>query len=469
MPIIALTLSLLFSAVLILRDCTRRREVSHTVWIPTILVMILASRPVSLWLSGRGATLGIEDANSLQSSTADQMFYLFVLGSSFLTASIRKVNWGKLFSSNVAIMLFYAYFAISISWSSDPTGSTKRLVKDFGLLFMAAVIYSEKYPLQAMRAVYLRCAYLLLPLSVVFIKYYPNFGRAYGSGGEMMYTGVTPQKNSLGEMVLLFILFITWEFLERGGIKSMRKWRRAPWDLIVMLLIGIWLLRLCQSKRALVCVLVGVFLVVRSRWFLSKVVSRTALIGALFLPVLVFFSQQFTEVINPLLHALGRDSTFTGRSDIWRHINLETVNPLIGAGFWNFWGGPGGLRLNEAMNEVIPNAHNGYMDMYLDGGLIGLVFLFIMLSACGGRIIKYLKPGGDSSHFHRMRFAILIVAIIYNLAESTFARVGAIWFTTLLMMADYSALMGMTQKARTALRSRRKPMKTHASPTVVTR
>lgn len=467
MGIFALTLSLLFSAYMIFRDCRKRRDVSVAVWIPTALVMILASRPVSLWLSGRGATLGVEEANDLQSSIADQLFYFCVLASSFVVASIRGVKWRKLFTGNVVIMLFYAYFAISILWSSDPSGSTKRLIKDFGLLFVAGVVYSEKDPLQAMRAVYLRCAYLLLPLSVVFIKYFPNFGRAYAGGGGMMFTGVTPQKNTLGEIVLLFTLFITWEYLESRPAVPKRRLRGIPWDLVILILNGIYLMRLSQSKTALVCLVVGVLLIVRSGWFLSKFISWTALLSALFLPLLVFYSQKFSEVIAPLLHALGRDPTFTGRTDIWKNITLDTVNPLIGAGFWNFWGGPGGLKLNEAMNEVIPNAHNGYIDIYLDGGIIGIIVLVIMLVTCGRRIIKHLKPRSDLNHYQRMRFAVLVAAIIYNLAESTFARVGAIWFTTLLMMVDYPSLKMAAGEVKESLNRRRRPVATYTSSRVV--
>src|SRR6476660_4629913 len=211
MPKIALILSLLFSTYLIVRDCRRRRDVSIAIWIPTIFVMILASRPASLWLSGRAARLGIENANDQATSMVDQLFYLLSLGSSFVIASVRGMKLGKLFSANRAIMLFYLYFALSVLWSSDPTGSTKRLIKDFGVVFLAGLIFTEKDPLQALRAIYLRCAFLLLPLSVVFIKWFPGYGRAYGSGGDMMFTGVTTQKNSLGEIVLLFTLFMVWD------------------------------------------------------------------------------------------------------------------------------------------------------------------------------------------------------------------------------------------------------------------
>jgi exopolysaccharide production protein ExoQ len=147
---------------------------------------------------------------------------------------------------------------------------------------------------------------------------------------------------------------------------------------------------------------------------------------------------------------MGRDTTFTGRTNIWKHITIDTVNPLVGAGYWNFWGGPGGFNVNEAMHEVIPNAHNGYVDMYLDGGIIGLTILFIMLVACGGRIIKNLRARSDPDRYLRIRLAFVVVAIMYNLSESTFARMGPIWFTVLLMMTEFPA-MARAKKVKAAV------------------
>jgi exopolysaccharide production protein ExoQ len=469
MPKIALILSLAFSTYLIVRDCRRRRDVSIAIWIPTIFVMILSSRPASLWLSGRAARLGIENANDQATSMIDQLFYLISLGSSFVIASARGMKWGKLFSSNRAILLFYLYFALSILWSSDPSGSTKRLIKDFGVISLAALIFTEKDPLQSLRAVYLRSAYLLLPLSVVFIKWFPGLGRAYGSGGEMNFTGVTTQKNSLGEVVMIFTLFLIWDYLETRSVTKKSSVMRLPWYLIILLLNGAWLLNISQSKSGLVCSAVGVFLCVRSGRLLSKFVNRLAMAGALSLPIVVFFAQKFSEVIAPLLHALGRDLTFTGRAEIWTNITLETVNPVYGYGFWNFWGGPGGTRVNETMHSVIPNAHNGYIDMYLDGGFIALAILCFMLIVCGHRMGKFLRVGRDPTRFHRVRFAILIILIIYNVSESAFGRMGPIWFTSLVLIWTFPANSTKVAKVKSHARRRVESAFDHVPTLVMSR
>jgi exopolysaccharide production protein ExoQ len=303
-----------------------------------------------------------------------------------------------------------------------------------------------------------RCAYVLIPLSVVFIKYFPEYSRAYTIGGEVTITGATTQKNSLGEIVLVFTLFLFWDFFETRRLGPKRRRNRIPWDHIILLIMGMWLLHLSQSKTALLCTVAGVFLLARSGRLARTAVNRAAIVGALSLPFLLFFSQAFSSVIAPFIEALGRDMTFTGRANIWQHVTISTVNPLIGAGYWNFWGGPGGYAISQAMDTVIPNAHCGYVDIYLDGGVLGLVVLFVMLTGCGFRIVRYLKKSSDADRYLRMRLAVMVVAIMYNLSESTFARMGPIWFTTLLMMVDLPmkpaakrVAMAMRQNVRLAL------------------
>ncbi|HEX4426667.1 MAG TPA: O-antigen ligase family protein [Terriglobales bacterium] len=435
-----------------MRDCKRRTSVSAAVWIPTILLLILGSRPVSLWLAGGAGSIG-EMGNEIAGNLIDQLFFAFILGGALLVASSRRVKWGKFFAANPAIMVFYGYFLLSVCWSGDPGGSIKRVVKDFGMLFVIAVIFSEKNPLQAMRAVYVRCAFVLFPLSAVFVKYFPEYSRSFTIAGDVMITGVTTQKNSLGEIVLVFTLFLVWDYLETPHAGKKFRWSRIPWDNVIVLLMGAWLLHLSESKTSLMCLLVGAFLIVRSGWLVSKTVNRVALAGALSLPFLLFFSQQFSSVIAPIVEAMGRNMTFTGRTDIWAHITSKTVNPLIGAGYWNFWGGPSGFAISQAMTTIVPNAHCGYVDMYLDGGIICLCILFFMLLICGRRIIKYLTVKNDADRYKRVRFAFLVVAIIYNLSETAFARISPIWFTTLLMLVTFPAMKTAAKKTRETLRT----------------
>lgn len=426
-----LIICLFFIAYLLVRDSRRRTSLSWAIWIPTLFLLIVGSRPLSLWLGGGGSYNGVGLANDAEGSPLDQIFFFLVIVSSLIIATLRHVKWGKVLAANVPLLLFYLYFALSISWSEDPLGSSKRLFKDFGLLFVISLIFSEKNSLEAVRAIYVRCACVLFPLSVVFIKWFPNIARSFALNGDIMYSGVTTQKNTLGEIVLVFGLFLVWDCLETWPGKQ--QWSHLPWDRLLLLAMGLWLLQMCQSKTALMCLLMGSALILRKGWFASKTFSAITLIAALSVPYVLFFAQQFSSVLAPIVEAVGRNMTFTGRTEIWQHITSTTVNPLFGAGYWNFWGGTGGMKVNQEMHSIIPNAHDGYVDLYLDGGAIGLVLLFIMLITYGRRLMKNLRD----DRFRRLRFATLIAVIIYNVSESNYARMSPIWFTTLLVLMDF--------------------------------
>ncbi|HLJ78635.1 MAG TPA: O-antigen ligase family protein [Acidobacteriaceae bacterium] len=449
----ALILTILFSLWLVVRDCRKRRSVSAAVWIPIALLLILGSRPVSLWMTG-GQVVVNEMGNEVATSPYDQIFHLLILTSSVAIATARHFKWTKLLSGNKALVLFYLFFFASVLWSGDPEGSLKRVIKDSGLLYVGALLFTERDPLLSIRSVYFRCAAILIPVSVVFIKFFPDYARAYTVAGEIMVTGVTTQKNSLGEIVLIFTLMLLWDSAESMRQGSRLYWKRMPWDRLILIAMGMWLLYESQSKTALLCIIVGSTLLLRIGKFASRAANRLVLTSALALPFLILFSQRFSSVIAPVVEALGRNMTFTGRTDIWQHITLKTVNPLIGAGFWNFWGGPGGYAISLEMHTPVPNAHCGYYDMYIDGGFIGIALLFSLLLFSGLYICRQMeKKTADADRFHRIRLAFLVVAIIYNLSETTWGRIGPMWLTTLLMIVEYPRpLRPVTVRARASNR-----------------
>jgi O-antigen ligase len=390
------------------------------------MLFTLASRAPAGWLG----------ANVL----VDQVYFASMIVASLIILSSRPVKWRNLFTANAAIMLFYGYFAVSFLWSSTPVDSLIRILKDFGTtVVMILIIFSEKNPLEAVRAVYVRCACVALPLSMLVTRYY-SIGRGYSQKGFVMYNGIAGQKNSFGSMLMVFILFLVWDHFESRPASAKWPWSRMRWDRLALLLMGAWLLDLSESKTSLVCLLIGLALICTREWLASRMIGTMIFFVALSLPFLLLLTQELGWITAPVLEAIGRDATFTGRASIWEHITLATVNPLMGAGFWNFWGTINGRAIalalgpdNSNPNVFVPSAHDGYVDVYLDGGFIGLALLSLFLIVAATRIIKVLPLNG----FHRLRFTFLILAIVANLTESFFARPGPMWFTTVLVLIDY--------------------------------
>jgi exopolysaccharide production protein ExoQ len=428
---------MIFSFWMLKRELRRRPSLSVALWIPTFFVMILGSRPVSDWIE-RGGTNG----SGFGSSPWDAAFFAVVFGASLVIATSRGVKWGKFLAANIPLMLIYAYFISSTIWSDDPMGSAKKIFKDFALLFVIGLIYSEKEPLQAMRAIFIRSACFLFPLSLVFDRWFPRFAREFSPNGTMQFSGVTGQKNTLGEMVFILCAVLLWDYFEMRESQVGKSFlSTVPWDQLILFLMGIFILVQSQSKTALVALFICIAFSIRIGWLTAKV--RT--VGFLFVlstPFLLFFTNEFGDMIQPIVAALGRDMTFTGRTNIWSHITWENVNPIIGCGYWIFWAGPKGRAISDSIDWKIPNAHCGYIDLYLDGGICALFVLFCVLASYGFRLVKR----GHGNRFQQVRLGMFSAAIVYNLSESSFLRMGLLWFTTLLMIVDFPRMKQTVKK-----------------------
>src|SRR5204863_2144922 len=126
-------------------------------------------------------------------------------------------------------------------------------------VLMLLMILTEKDPVPAIRAVFVRCACILIPLSVLFIKYYLQIGRYYSPWtGQTGYGGVTTNKNSLGVLAMLCALVLLWSLLDIEKCSGWLKWIRRKLPELLLFAMCIWLLAIANSQTALVCFCVGV-------------------------------------------------------------------------------------------------------------------------------------------------------------------------------------------------------------------
>lgn len=439
MGAVGFLIAVVFIAWLLARDRRRRPELSAALWVPTLMVMCLGSRSPSSWLN---AFIGTSGPGNL----VDQAFYFLMIAASWIIAAQRKVRWGKLFAANTALMLFYVYFLISPLWSDQPSDSLIRVLKDFGgIVVVLTAILSEKHPVEAVRAVFVRCAVVLIPLSFVFSRYsFRGFGKTYAKNGSPMVIGVCEYKNSLGEMAMVLSLFLIWDYVESRPPGSKGLFSGMRWDYLLLVAMSLYLLNASGSKTSMVVLLTGVALTYGGGILASRPFNRIVFLLSLAFPLLILADRSSGSVVSPVLQAMGRDATFTGRTNIWNAITLETVNPVLGVGFWNFWGGPRGEAIRKAINYDAPNAHNGYLDIFLDGGVIGVVLLFSFLFAAGNRLLREI--GVD--RYRRVKFAFLIIAIIGGVTESNFGRLSILWFTTVLAVIDFPPLKAQEELSR---------------------
>src|SRR6185503_658307 len=110
------------------------------------------------------------------------------------------------------------------------------------------------------------------------------------------------------------------------------------------------------------------------------------MVGAI--AVTVLFGALVPNGYTYVVEALGRNTTLTGRTDIWGDLFRMDVNPWLGTGFESFWLGP---RAEYLANKYYfhPNqAHNGYIEMYVNLGWIGVGFLALFILSGYRRIVE---------------------------------------------------------------------------------
>jgi O-antigen ligase len=91
-------------------------------------------------------------------------------------------------------------------------------------------------------------------------------------------------------------------------------------------------------------------------------------------------------------------------------------------------------KLSEKYHYALNEAHNGYLETYLNSGFIG-VFLLLTLIVLSLRSAWRNSKGGDLFEVYRAAFLLGIIG--YNVTEATFNRLSLIWFAFLMVTLSY--------------------------------
>jgi O-antigen ligase len=305
---------------------------------------------------------------------------------------------------------------------------------------IALIILTERESMKAVETVIKRCAYVLIPLSILFIKYYPQLGRTYDEWtGEPFYTGVTTNKNMLGLLCMVFTLFFVYRLCLEW--RKNREFSKTTSVLVTILLLSMTLLVLwtINSKTPLLCLILGILVVVGLGYpNVRQHIGSYIVAGILFFSVL----QLSFNITESLILGAGRDTTLTGRTELWSVLLNMVVNPWIGTGFESFWLGER-LKTLWAAYYFKPNeAHNGYIEIYLNLGWVGLFFLGGVIFSSYNKIRKMLmlssSPGRtERIYFDRFRMAFLIAYVIYNVAEAGFRSQNLLFLFFLILAIEY--------------------------------
>jgi O-antigen ligase len=137
-----------------------------------------------------------------------------------------------------------------------------------------------------------------------------------------------------------------------------------------------------------------------------------------------------------LVGLMGRNTTLTGRTEIWKVVLHFAGNPLVGTGYESFWLGNRLQEIRGAFTDFNVNeSHNGYLEIYLTLGWIGLILLGI-ISLAGYR--KLLASLPANAGVGSLGLGWFVAGLMHNLTEAGFRMLSLSWIFFLLAIVSAS-------------------------------
>jgi exopolysaccharide production protein ExoQ len=410
---------------------------SKALWLPVVYLWILGSRPLSVWLGGAGSDTG---DTQLDGSPIDAAFFGILLIAATFVLIHRGRRVRALLESNGPILIYFSFCLLSLFWSDFPGVALKRWIKATGDVMMILIIVTDEQPVAALSRLFSRTGFILVPLSLLYIKYYPSLGRSYDAWtGFQTNNGLTLNKNILGVITFVVVLGALWRLLAVLKSEELPPHRgRTLLAQGTLLALGILLLISANSATSNVCCMIGAGLMLATSLRFTR--RHAAIVHVLVLLLAV----SATSVIllgggASAARALGRNPTLTGRTDIWAAVIPLAPSPLLGAGFESFWLSP---QVHERLWTLIPGlplneAHDGYIEIYLELGWVGLAAIaLIFVTGYRRSVMAFRRSPGLGG----LMIAYVLSAMIYSVTEAGFRMMHPMWIFFLLAVVEATSI-----------------------------
>jgi exopolysaccharide production protein ExoQ len=413
------------------RDVSRS-VIAEIAFIALLLMMFVGLSPFSPPIS----PTSVNAAAPAPGDGLRQVIFLAILFPVLFASTLQR-GWDVFRVVPLALIAMLAWCFLSISWSGVPDVSLRRAA--LAAIVVLSTISSVDL-LGGPRAFLVWRIVLAVILAVNWLSI-PLIQTAVHLPGEVDpsligdWRGLYGQKNTAGAVCAMTALLF---LFSRNGRGNWIGW------LVAAAAIGFLVMTRSKTSMALFPVALAAGLLYRVSWrdSLSRAIFVCAIILAAGIAALVLLLNW-----DAAIRLLTDPASFTGRAEIWQAILAYMHDhPLLGAGFGTIahTGTLSPLHNYARGNwvEAIADSHNGYLQILVTTGSIGLVLA--LLAMVMDPLLRFWPLEPARTGFKALLFSIFAFVLLHNFLETDFLESdNSIWFAFLVMLAslksrDYS-------------------------------
>ena len=307
---------------------------------------------------------------------------------------------------------------VSFVWAEKPSLVLQRGVAVFGTTLLGvalAVRLSLEDQLRLMSWV-LR---IIAVLSLVCVLFLPSYGISGGVEDHGEWQGIFSYKNGLGSAMALSALVEWYLPAETRASKIVNR---------LALILSLVLLAFSASVTPLLALVGAVFFVGVYKLGTQRFRLPTYAIVLAILLMIASGAAVLAGQGERVAGALGRSADLTGRTEIWKMVvSYIPERPILGYGYSGFWAGASSesAAIDSAVGESIMYSHNGYLEILLNLGAVGLLLTTGFLWT--GIRRTYHCSNHGRSNVSLWPLAFLCFFLLYNLTECTILFQDLYW------------------------------------------
>jgi exopolysaccharide production protein ExoQ len=410
------------------------KELGRIYWLPFFILIcapLADFRPMQIVEEPDGSTA----VTMRQLAAESDPTMIIIKGTAYILALwlfLKRPDANMRYLARQPAYLLLSFFMLaSMAWSLFPVKVFINFghMLGMGLVLLALARYFQSRPpylflfLARILGIYIG---LSIPVSLILPGYVDVDGR---------WIGVTGNANTLGMICVTSV----WANVSSLYSLSERRLRRWNWALLALTLGALIGARSATSITNAGVVVIGL-------WFLQSLEGNrkdvrmlkfgvVGFLALLLLASLLVFAPEVLEA-QGFFALFGRSSTLSGRTKLWAEAwELIQMKPWMG---WSF---DSNMSVLENLGGV-GQFHNGYLDLMVRGGWVGLLFFIMLLTGLFKRVRSVAKRNWRLA----MQVTMLIVAILlHNITEASIARETHLYWLLIIFAYFFLDILRMDQ------------------------